>query len=498
MRHAIQSLCTAFEHEIYGNASDELCVSGLSDDSREVAAGDLFLIQSGASVSGELFVEQAKQKGAVAIVTDHRVETDLPQIVVTDIEAVKSALLTALYPQSSKINLIGITGTDGKTSVAQMLAQAIATVEGDCGLSGTITIGTIKHPEMARLTTPSRVAVTRWLHQCAEKGCSFAVMEVSSHALAQGRVRGLRFVAVALTNLGRDHLDYHKTIAAYKQAKFSLLTEMKPKAVVLNLSQDVGREALELLSRDLVWGVFHADVEAVFSKSISSNDIEVSYAEFTDRLNINFSIEQEIVEFSLPLVGEFQSQNVATVFQLMRALNFDLTMIKAGIQAIKPIAGRMEMVEHSQLGPLVVIDYSHTAQAIENALLALRPVAEKRAGALSVVFGCGGDRDKGKRSEMASAAEKNADVVILTSDNPRSENPEQILVDAQQGFEKPEQHLQMVDREEAIVHSIKEASKADVILIAGKGHETYQEINGQRYPFSDYDKAQSALKEFWR
>lgn len=468
----------------------EVTFADLVDDTREVKQGDLFVTSLGEDSRVAGFLNQAKASGAVAALLSKAVDCDFPQVVVDDVDAAVATITKQVYGNADQVVLIGITGTDGKTSVATMVSQAIAAVEGDCGISGTIAIGSIKQPETARLTTPSNLALKRWLSHLADVKCRSAVMEVSSHALSQQRVAGLSFAVAVLTNLGRDHLDYHGSLVAYHQAKAALFTDYHAKAAVY-LEEDPAVNALL------------ADFPETQKWRVEENlqnerSLVVGERVYQEGLEVTIQTGSDIFKCSVPLVGEFQYKNVAITVQIMRALGFDPAKIQCGLAAIEGIPGRMEVVKFRANAPMVVVDYSHTDQAIANALQALRSVAADRQGVLAVVFGCGGDRDAGKRPAMAAAAEKNADKVYLTSDNPRTEAPEKIIAEAMTGFVNPSQAVCEIDRRKAIFTAIQSAAAADVVLIAGKGHETYQEINEKRYPFSDSEVALSALEELWR
>lgn len=493
----IADLLEHFDYEIVGADASASTLADLVDDTREIANGEWFLARNGHTASGTDFAREAIALGASGIITAEQVDVDAPQIVIADLSSGLNELYEAIYPDYKSVRLVGVTGTDGKTSVAMMLATAIAAIEGDCGISGTIQIGSVRHPKVARLTTPSNLAIKRWLHGLAHAGCQTAVMEVSSHALDQDRLSGVSVNVGVLTNIARDHLDYHGTIEAYREAKAKLFVNERSAASVLDITQPEAQSIAQRLDANRVWpiGSDKTKIEQSFDSAKALTIDTHSYQE--NGLYVSYSAAESSYVFELPLVGDFQYKNIAMVVQVMRALGYEAEAITKAVSQIKPIDGRMQIVEHSS-GPMVLVDYSHTAQAISNALAALRPLAQLRGGDLQIVFGCGGDRDSGKRPEMACAAVKGADKTMITSDNPRTEDPQHIIQDILRGLSKPDAVCTIVDRREAIAQIIKQANMQDVILIAGKGHETYQEINGQRYPFSDYTEAKLALEEFWK
>lgn len=448
--------------------------SALHYDSRKVTAGSLFIAVKGFASDGHDYLAKAMESGAAAAVVEERnPEIPLPQIVVKDSRKAMAVLAYHFYRESiDALLLAGITGTNGKTSTAFLLQSILNEAGKAAGLIGTIAyqVGGKKIP--AWNTTPEAIDICTMLSEMAASGSRSAVLEVSSHALALNRADGLPFDVAVFTNLTRDHLDFHKTEEAYFEAKAHLFTLLKEKgAAVLNLDDAHGRRLAESLNGNIVTYGFDsvADVRIRnWSGSISG-------------LQIELKIPGGELRFKSSLVGAFNVFNITAAAAAGIALGLDAESIRQGVEKLQAVPGRLQVypLKHNINA---VIDYAHTPDALEKALQSLREIAP---GRLVVVFGAGGDRDSGKRPLMGKAAEANADVCIVTTDNPRTEDPETIIGDILQGMHAAGKRVVIVDRREAIAYAVQTAQAGDTILIAGKGHETYQDVNGVKYDFDE-------------
>lgn len=470
-----------------------LRVSGLCLDSRCVRPGDLFFARSGVHHKGVDFIPEAVSKGAVAAVVDEQ-EVDeqqaqrmgLPVIRVAGLDTQIGIASSHFYGQPTReMRVIGITGTNGKTSCAHFLAQAL----NSCGLK-TALIGTVGNgfPEQLREathTTPDAINLHAEMARLKNEGADAVVMEVSSHALDQARVAGVQFDVAAYTNLTHDHLDYHGSMEAYAAAKARLFIDYGAPIQVLNADD---AECRRLLAQECPAGGERIGF------SLRSRNAQV-YAEQLEMRpqGVMFELHTpwgEVMATS-PVLGEFNASNLLLVSAVLGGMGFELSNIASALASLKAVSGRMERVGGAGL-PVVIVDYAHTPDALEKALQAIRSHLKGQAR-LWVVFGCGGDRDKAKRALMGEIAAKGADEVVLTSDNPRSENPHSILQMIKEGISTERPVHVDADRAQAIAWTIANAKDEDIVLVAGKGHETYQEINGVRHPFSDQQQVKSAL-----
>ncbi|GAB2181397.1 hypothetical protein DLREEDagrD3_16200 [Denitratisoma sp. agr-D3] len=496
-------------------------VRGLSLDSRRIGPGDVFLAWPGSRQDGRRYIAAAVAAGASAVLyeaADARVPPlSVPALAVPGLATLAGELAHQVYGRpSEQLWLCGITGTNGKTSVSQWIAQALddATpnktrgassalgVGGDqgrgegilpsrrnglggrCAVIGTLGNGFVDRLVESPNTTPDAVTLHRDLADFLAGGATACAMEVSSIGLDQGRTNGARFQVAVFTNLSRDHLEYHGTMAAYAEAKAKLFDTPGLQRAVINLDDPFGRElAARLRGRIPVTGY-----------TLEAGDHEVDLLLRAEHLAMTavgqrFTVLGRTVEASL--LGRFNTSNLLAVLGALLAAGLDQDTAVARLAALRPPPGRMACLG-GRHAPLVVVDYAHTPDALEKALTTLRETAEARGGRLLCLFGCGGDRDPGKRPQMGAVAEALADAVLLTSDNPRSEDPEQILDAIAAGMKAAPQRE--TDRRKAATRLILAADKADVVLLAGKGHETYQEIAGQRYHLSDLEIARLALE----
>ena len=473
----------------------DLNVTGLTLDSRSVSNGMLFVALQGTQTHGIIFAKKAEALGAGAVIWEfveglELPKLDIPLIEVKNLSQKLGAIADRYYGSPSRdLNVIGITGTDGKTSVSHFLAQSInAGAIDSCAVIGTLGIGLPNNLQKATHTTPDVITVHSLLKELHDSGVKALAMEVSSHALDQGRVNAVQFDTAVLTNLTRDHLDYHGTIEAYAAAKEKLFHWKSLKTVVVNLDDAMGlRLAKELAGhpvRVIAYGLTNSiNLPDGVEKILSIN------ATF-DHKGINAEIVTPLGSGKLKasILGRFNLSNLLAVLGVLIAAGYDLDVALEQIQAVKTVPGRMERVgtaSHAANGlasSLVVVDYAHTPGALKQALLAVREHTKNR---LICVFGCGGDRDTGKRPLMAENAEILADHVIVTDDNPRTESASDIFTDIKKGFKQPNKIIFEHDRKQAIALAINESQAGDIVLIAGKGHETVQMINGDNFPFDD-------------
>ncbi len=485
-----------------------LSVHGISQDSRLVEPGDLYLALPGATTHGLRFAEAAVASGAVAVACSPDAlaaheqavaslrAAQVPLVVIEELDTRFVMLAARCYGEPDKaLKLVAVTGTDGKTSVCRFIAQALSSVDQPCGYIGTLGWGLGESLQSTELTTPDAVSLIRMLASMRDQGATAVALEASSHGLAEGRLDGLSLDIAVLTNFGRDHLDYHKTLAAYREAKARLFSWPSLQAMVVNGDDELG-QALLAQAGELPCFVFHAGNDASATAStdaLADNliDIRASAVQASDD-GLQFSlIEGESVgPINTRLLGRFNVDNLLACYGSLRACGVAANQARHALATVTPVAGRMERLGQNGQ-PTVVIDFSHTPQALAVAIDAVRVHCR---GSLWVVFGCGGDRDPGKRAPMAAAAEA-ADHVVLTDDNPRTESSEDIIADALKGFARPEAVCVIADRANAIAHAIRHAANDDLVLIAGKGHEDYQIIGTTRHSFSDRIEALAALEQ---
>jgi len=464
-------------------------ITGLTNDSRRVQPGDLFLASSGARFNGADFIPAAVAAGAVAVLTD-AVPTpvaELPVIAYPALAQQVAALAARFYRQPAQaLELIAITGTNGKTSCCHFVAQALAAWGERPALIGTNGYGFYGRLEAASHTTPDAIRLQQLLASLRDRGATQVAMEVSSHALDQGRVRGLRFRQAIFTNLSRDHLDYHGSMAAYGAAKARLFQDYGVEQAIINRDDPFGRELLQRLPAGVhaisygfespVGGEAALRVEQ-FRQTATGICAEILFGDQRCRLES-------------ALIGPFNLLNLLAAAGVLLARGHALSAVIGELARLRGVDGRMQSFQAAGR-PLVVIDYAHTPDALQKALQALRGHC---AGQLWCVFGCGGDRDRGKRPQMAAVAEGAADRLLVTSDNPRSESPQAIIDEVLVGVKRTAQVVVEPDRSRAIRLAIQSAGSDDLVLVAGKGHEDYQEVNAVRYPFSDAEQVQQALR----
>lgn len=468
----------------------DVTIHGLTTDSRNVSKGDAFVALAGARTSADQYVNQAIDAGASVVLLDSRDEQGCREhhgallVPVPGLRAKLGLIADRFYEHpSQRLRLLGVTGTNGKTSVSQYIAQLLNETGTPCGVIGTLGYGMPGRLQTATHTTPDVVKVNQTLNYILSQHGRAAAMEVSSHALDQGRVDHLTMTGAVFTNLTRDHLDYHGSMEAYGQAKAQLFSREELHFAVINFDDPFGRQLYEQLD-----GVCD---RVRYSLHESQTELWLTRFEPTPG-GFDASVDGEWGAFdvSAPLMGSFNASNLLAAMGAVLSLGVPVSRVARAAERLTPPPGRLESFTGAN-GVQVVVDYAHTPDALSNALAALRPHARER---LICVFGCGGDRDSGKRPEMAREAEKGAELVIVTDDNPRSESPQVIADDIMAGFEHPERVTVIHDRAEAIRNAISIAQAGDVVLIAGKGHEAWQEMAGQRLPFSDVEQVCHALE----
>ncbi len=456
-------------------------IRGLSSDSRELAEGDAFIALAGETTHGLKFADKAIAARVAAIVFEEPAPKDfaLPTnaVGVHGLRHKLGRLADRFYGSPSKqMTLTGVTGTNGKTSTVQLIAQALTSRGAVVGTIGTLGAGLYGKTVAHDRTTPDVVPVHHLLADMHDAGATQVAMEVSSHGLELGRVDAVAFRVAVFTNLTRDHLDFHGTMAAYGAAKAKLFAWPTLSAAVINLDDAFGRQ----LFADLAQGVqrigFSSRGQA--EASLRADGLTLS----PEGLRFTLVEAGQSYEIVSSLLGRFNIDNLLAVAGALRGLDWNLEQVAQVLPALTPVGGRMSRVGGANGQPLLVVDYAHTPDALEQALSSLR---EHTPGRLTCVFGCGGDRDRGKRAQMAAIAERGADRVIVTDDNPRSEDGDAIVSDIVAGFSADAVFEIERDRGHAIALALAGAGASDVILVAGKGHETYQEVAGVKHPFDD-------------
>jgi len=456
-------------------------------DSRLAASGDLFVAVSGHQIDGRRFIPQAIAQGVAAVVAEAEGEAadgeiremhGVPVIYLAQLHQRLSALAGRFYQQpGEKQKLIGVTGTNGKTTTTQLLAQWAMLLGETSAVMGTVGNGLVGQLAAAENTTGSAVDVQHLLHDLAEKGATLTAMEVSSHGLVQHRVAALPFAAAVFTNLSRDHLDYHGDMESYESAKWLLFSEHQVGQAILNADDEVGRRWLARLPDAVA-----VTMENNLQPGCHGRWLKADAVEYHDNgAHICFSSSWGNGEIDSPLMGAFNVSNLMLALATLLALDYPLAALIDAAPRLQPVNGRMEVFSAAGK-PTVVVDYAHTPDALEKALEAARLHC---TGKLWCLFGCGGDRDKGKRPLMGAIAEQFADVVVITDDNPRSEDPQAIVNDILTGLLDPGRARVVSGRAQAVTNTIMQAQPDDIVLVAGKGHEDYQIIGTHRLDYSD-------------
>ncbi len=469
----------------------------LQSDSRQVQAGDGFLAWPGAAVDARRFVAAALQSGAAACLVEREGAqafgldlSDQRLGVYPGLRAAAAPIAAVFFGEpSQRLQMLAVTGTNGKTSTAWWLAQALTQVGRRCALVGTLGIGEPGALVHNGLTTPDPVLLQRELQRMLQAGFAACAIEASSIGLQEGRLDATRIHTAIFTNFTQDHLDYHGDMAAYWQAKARLFDWPGLQAAVVNVDDAQGQRLAASLSQRPSLDLWTVSCEArarLMARALRQREQALAF-------EVLENDGGPACEVRAPVVGRYNVSNLLGVIAALRSLGVPLDQACAACAHLGAVPGRMQAQGGDGL-PLVVVDYAHTPDALDKVLGALRPVALERGGRLWCVVGCGGDRDPAKRPLMAAAAEAGCDTLVLTSDNPRSEDPALIVSAMVTGLARPAQAQVWIDRGQAIAQAIAQAGARDVVLLAGKGHEDYQEVQGQLLPFSDMLQAQAALR----
>lgn len=462
-------------------------VSSLSLDSRHISSGSLFLAMPGVSNDGRQFISRAVTQGAAAVLYDTAEgfvppEVGVPMYPINNLAAVAGEIANRFYDfPSSKLTVIGITGTNGKTTCTQLLAQVLDTPKNRCAVIGTLGNGFIGELDETIHTTPDVISMHALMAKFLSNGAGYVCVEVSSHALEQGRVNGIAFDIAVLTNLSRDHLDYHGDMENYAAAKARLFSLPGIKLAVINREDAFGQVLLSTLDdniRAVSFGLGQGDFHATAIVA-SIGGLQVDTVTPVGKSH-----------FDTRLFGRFNAANLLAVLAVVVTHGLTLDQATQRLKQVQPVSGRMERFGGHDHMPLVVVDYAHTPDALEKVLQALREHTEQT---LWCVFGCGGERDRGKRPQMGKIAEQLADHVVLTDDNPRHEDPVQIVNDIRSGMVDEVKVIHR--RTQAISEAINGAVAGDIVLLAGKGHEDYQQIGDERFHFSDREVVAEILGE---
>ncbi|MBX0356541.1 UDP-N-acetylmuramoyl-L-alanyl-D-glutamate--2,6-diaminopimelate ligase [Halobacillus sp. Nhm2S1] len=465
----------------------DLHIKGLSMDSRTTEPGDVFVCLRGVDVDGHRFAKGAVERGAVAVIAEEEVALSVPVVLVNDTSRALAMASAAFYGcPSESLHVIGVTGTNGKTTITYLLEEIFQQHKKKTGIIGTIQVNIAGETFPVKNTTPDALTLQRYFHKMHAAGVDHAIMEVSSHALDQGRVFGCDFDIAVFTNLTQDHLDYHENFDDYLRAKSLLFAQLgngynkeREKFAVINNDSPQAKKFIRSTSQGLLtYGIFEkADIKAE----------EYTMTETGTAFIMTTPIGS--VSIKSPLMGLFSIYNMLAAAGAAILSGVPLETIQRSFQQTKGVRGRFEPVREGQ-GFGVVVDYAHTPDSLKNVLQTLRDLCK---GTITVVVGCGGDRDRSKRPEMAKVSVDYADRVIFTNDNPRTEDPKQIFRDMTTHVKG--RYKLIEDRKEAITYAIEHAKTGDIVLIAGKGHETYQEVKGIRHHFDDCEVARTILRE---
>lgn len=477
------------EYETLHDADDDLLIKDLTYSSRNVVEGTLFFCIVGTAVDGHSFAQDALERGACGLVVQHFLDFDIPQIKVTDSRQ-SLALAAAIFfgNPSNKMNLVGITGTNGKTTTTFLVEHIVSRCGQNPGLIGTVECRYANVKKSSLHTTPESRDLQALLCDMQKAEVDVVAMEVSSHAIALDRIAGCHFEVAAFTNLTQDHLDYHKTMENYFEAKAKLFSDYAIPKQVICIDGEYGKQlaqtsSLQTDTQVLTVGTSeHADLYAY----------DIEYAPHSTKLTLSFADQKN--RFTLPLVGRFNVENALVACGIGLMLGYDFVSICDALASSPQVPGRLESVQglrgaHPDFG--VLVDYAHTPDSVAKAIAAVKAVTK---GRVICVFGCGGDRDSSKRPKMGRAA-LSADIAIVTSDNPRTEDPLKIIEQIQEGMDEKERYFVYPDRREAIRYALHIAQPTDAVLIAGKGHEDYQIIGTTKYDFDDRLVAAQEIEE---
>jgi UDP-N-acetylmuramoyl-L-alanyl-D-glutamate--2,6-diaminopimelate ligase len=448
----------------------DLDVSGLCLNSQQVQPGDVFIALQGEKNHGMDYINQAIDKGCVAVLIDSKdVECNVPTIRIDNLSSHLNTLAHNFYPQATHVEVIGVTGTNGKTSVAYFISQLLNKLGTNCGLIGTL--GISNNPQQSNNTTPDIITLYRALDEYAQNNINTVVLEVSSHGLAQNRINGLNIRQAVFTNFSQDHLDYHQTLTQYKSEKLKLFQLDSLQSVILNADDDSA-------------SAFSTAASAAAQFNYSLNDFkDIKATEY------GFIAQFNDYVFEVPFLGEFNLMNVLAAYNTLKARDFTDEQIIPLLHQLNPPPGRMQ--KNAQ--QLIWIDYAHTPDAIEKAIITLQNHYPEHK--IRVIFGCGGDRDKSKRAKMGKITSKLADTIILTNDNPRSESPQAIIDDILSGIDDSYEVIVNENRQIAIENAVITLEEEECLLIAGKGHETTQILSHETLESNDNDMVLAAIIE---
>ena len=461
----------------------------LSLNSKQISKNTVFIAYPGNKHDGREFIQEAIENGAAGIIFESKnfkknLNLSIPNISISDLRNKLAAISSQFYEYpSKKISIIGITGTNGKTTSAYWLSQCLNHLKIKTAFIGTLGYGDLKKLKKSQNTTPSAIDLQRSIKEIYKKKYKYVAMEVSSHGIKEQRINNIEFKQRLFTNLSRDHLDYHKTMSEYAEVKKKFMLSEKNGNIIVNIDDKVG--------------------QSIFNNSVLPDNKKVSFSIYKkskiqatnirqDHNNLSFDLNYYGKSFPvrLKLIGIFNIYNVLGVIGCLSTMGFEVNQIINSLKKIKQVPGRTEFIKKSKDLPSVMIDYAHTADALENILKSIKNNSFKK---IILVFGCGGDRDKGKRKEMAKIAEEYADHSLITSDNSRNENPKDIIEDISKHFDQ--EPIKIIDRKEAICEAIKMADKGDLVVIAGKGHEEYQEVGNKKIYFSDKKVVDDFIKK---
>lgn len=485
----LSELLTAIEPiDVLGRT--DIQINNLHFDSRQIGTGDLFVAQVGTAVDGHTFIESCANKGCAAVVLSDKAympkepsdkEPSTTYILVENTDRALGLLASKWYGEPSKeLTLVGVTGTNGKTTIATLLYKLVRALGHKAGLLSTVVNYIDNEAITATHTTPDAIALNSLLRRMVDAGCEYAFMEVSSHSIAQERVAGLDFDGALFTNLTRDHIDYHKTFDNYRDTKKRLFDSLKKSAFAITNKDD--KNGLVMTQN------CQATVYTYSTRSLADYKAQILEEGFDGMLlHINNR------EVFVPLVGRFNVSNLLCIYGAALSLGFSETDVLCVLSTLRPVNGRFETI-HSPKGWTAIVDYAHTPDAVDNVIQTIREIKKEGARLITVV-GCGGNRDKGKRPMMAQIAKRGSEQLILTSDNPRNEDPKEILKDMTDGLNTDELRSTLVieDRAAAIQTACTLAQANDVILIAGKGHEDYQIIQGVKHHFDDHEEVKKYI-----
>lgn len=469
--------------KVLTNLTNDVAVKNICFDSRKVAEGDVFVATRGTAVDGHAFITKAVEQGAVAVVCEtlpEKIAENVVYVQVADSADALGIMASNFYENPSQnLTLVGVTGTNGKTTIATLLYQLFRTLGFKVGLLSTVCNYIDDEAVESTHTTPNALELNALLARMVEAGCEYAFMEVSSHSVEQRRIAGLQFRGGIFTNLTRDHLDYHKTVENYLKAKKRFFDELPKTAFALTNADDKNGEVM-LQNCVAEKKTYSLRTLANFKTRILENSFE------------GMLLQMNELEVMMPFVGKFNAANLSAVFGAAVLLGFDELEVLTKLSSLKSVSGRFETIRNE--GITAIVDYAHTPDALNNVISTINDIRAGQGNLITVV-GCGGNRDRGKRPMMAREAVNGSNRVILTSDNPRDEEPQDILNDMLEGVDASERRkvLVIADRREAIKTACALAQRGDVILVAGKGHENYQIIKGVKHHFDDKEEIQLAI-----